>query len=213
MAKQKKPRILLPAYGTVMGASLIHKNAAGAVGLKTVYHGTSKANAESIKRKGLKPRFGGGDGGASVAHGKAGNYSQHFIDTSKGKVHVSGEKGIAKFFAGIHGKGNGKVLKAYVSHKDFNKHFKTDPMFDIPSKHMAATTQRRIHPSQIVGSKAKFKVKVARRFADMARGIGTPQQKLATAGLAAGAGLLAYSGHRLHTNIKARKAKTRMMLK
>lgn len=194
-----------------LGTGMVYKNSASSVGLKTVYHGTSKANAQAIKKQGFRPRFGGSEGGASVAHGKAGNYVDHFIKQSKGKVHVSGEKGIAKFFAGLHGKGNGKVLKAYVSHADFNKHFTVDQ--DVsPFKHLAATTQRRIHPSQIAGSNAKFKVKAARRFADMARGIGTPQQKMALAGVAVGAGLLGHSAYTFNANRKARKSKSRMLL-
>lgn len=66
-------------------------------GMKTLYHGTSKANAEKIKEQGFKASM-GGKGGSSEIIGHEG-----FIKGSAGYVHGTSIAPYANFYANLEG--------------------------------------------------------------------------------------------------------------
>lgn len=83
-----------------------------AFGTRMLYHGTGKDAAKSIKQTGLDPSFGGGATGASSALEKAtGSNVDHFYDASRGKVHATEFKPIARFFENIQGGGMEKIVE------------------------------------------------------------------------------------------------------
>lgn len=91
IAKEESSNLGLAAQG-VTGAALASGAPSRLLGYHNVYHGTSKGVAEKIRAEGFDPSKGG-----SGAAGHSG--SQGFIDQSKGKVHVSKHKYIARGFA------------------------------------------------------------------------------------------------------------------
>ena len=156
------------------GAAIASKAPAAILGYHNLYHGTSNSTAEKIMKEGFKPSTGGS--GASKHSSKAG-----FQDQSKGKVHFTKKKFLAKFFSGYteHGENNpkadhlvntgkgllniinpfskGKVLKVRVSDKAY-KEFEVDPHM-AGNKDIASTINKRVSPASIVGHKNNKGVK------------------------------------------------------
>lgn len=81
------------ASGAV-GAGMVHSSKDKLLGQKTLYHGTSDKNWESIKKEGLKADK-GGSGAASFVD------NQYFMENSKNKVHVTGSKLKARMYSGL----------------------------------------------------------------------------------------------------------------
>lgn len=79
----------------VAGGSLLKGSKDKILGQKTLYHGTGKANVDTINQEGLKANR-GGIGGASKTVG-----DEDYIKNSKGKVHLTGSKMKAKMYAGM----------------------------------------------------------------------------------------------------------------
>lgn len=109
-AQEEKPidkgELALRGAGTVGLAAVARPfGEAGAerlLGAQRIYHGTSKGGAESILRAGLDPAFGGGATGGSAAI-----QSPHFLEESKGRIHVAtgptGRRVVAVPHAGLAG--------------------------------------------------------------------------------------------------------------
>lgn len=144
---------------TALGAKILSHAPKRLLGYHTVYHGTSKETANTIRKEGLDPSKGGT--GAAKAH-------QSFADVSKGKVHVTKSplyaraysSGVARnAFEKVTGSGKGgsvfkdvgkgSVLKARISDEKW-KGFAHD-IDGGPTKRFAATTTSRIDSSSIVG--------------------------------------------------------------
>ncbi len=143
----------MAAGAAVTAAGLAHQSAGPLMGYHTVYHGTSKKNADSIRKTGLDPKRGGQEGGSAHKIG-----SEAYKKQSAGKVHVTKAPHIAEYFANFQAKPlnakplnphKGEVLKARVSHDQYQR-MKVDQ--DVsPIKAIAATTKEKIHPHQIKG--------------------------------------------------------------
>ena len=146
----------------VVGGYLMSKAPSRLIGYHNLYHGTTKETGAKILKEGFDPSKGGT--GAAAASGRS-----HFKTNSTNRVHFTRIKPIAKMFAGYRhdaalngGKGaeqlqsrdmfnnKGKVIKARVSHGEWQKSFQKDP--DMGGKYTAATTTKKVMPKSIVGS-------------------------------------------------------------
>lgn len=78
------------------------------LGRKTLYHGTSAENAAAIKQEGFK--LSDGLGGASESLGE-----REFIDNSKGKIHLTPNKGFANGFGAIAADPNLRAMSQEVT--------------------------------------------------------------------------------------------------
>lgn len=120
------------ATGAV-GAGMIHASKDKILGQKTLYHGTSKKNWESIKNQGLQASK-GGSGAAKVID------NADYIKGSTNKVHLTGSKMKAKMYSGLEGAKNSlkgtPAMKTFEALKD--KHYdggrRTSPLFDTPEE-------------------------------------------------------------------------------
>lgn len=74
----------------VAGVGLAHKSSDKLLGYHKLYHGTTKANAASIKTKGFDPSYGGT--GNATAH-------ERFVANSKGHTHFSKSKVMPELYA------------------------------------------------------------------------------------------------------------------
>lgn len=128
----------------VIGLGAISQSRQRLLGYHTIFHGTDKATASTIKEHGFDPKHGGS--GAAKIHG-----SGRFVANSSGKVHVTKNPIIAGFFANYKSKAGGKpsIVKARVSHKMWNK-MEVDPDMHS-SKANAATTKHKIGPQFVSG--------------------------------------------------------------
>ena len=177
--KQKKDGIQKKAGHVVDGTQAVGGAAAAAalasgvpsrmLGYHNIYHGTSKANAESIKKEGLNPKRGGFGGAGDALSESKPRMAADYISKSKGQVHFSKSKRMANMFAGFVGstnKGEAKqseAIRAFFTgrHKGHthnaiisDAHYRgakidTDAS---PIKHMAAKTHHGIRPEQIKDS-------------------------------------------------------------
>ena len=94
----KKDKAKTVASGAV-GAKMLHSSKDRILGQKTLYHGTSKKNWESIKKEGLKASRGGiGGAGASIG-------DEAYQHASKGKIHLTGKKSKALFYNRVNAAG------------------------------------------------------------------------------------------------------------
>ena len=84
-----------------------------ATGWQTAWHGTNPENAESIKSIGLDPLQGGRKGGGgSLDTTSSSKAPLWFSETSKGKVHITTRKGIARAYARLKDS-DGNLIMAY----------------------------------------------------------------------------------------------------
>lgn len=91
--KEASVRHALKSGGKALaGIALIKGSSDMLLGKKTVYHGTSKDNWDSIKEKGLMSSKGG-------KHGVSANVNKGFKDESKNKIHVTSTKPVATYHA------------------------------------------------------------------------------------------------------------------
>jgi hypothetical protein len=187
----------------LIGGSAVIGNIKPLLGLKTVYHGTKKANAEGIKASGLHPRFGGGETGASFNPGDHGQdigsaedlaaQRKQFTEHSRGKIFVTPSSRLAKTFSGD----RGEVIKATISQKDWERMRGDglgafgDDALDHAAKDSSAYSKRRIPIEQIHGSKASLRARAIRTLKDMRRGIGRGDSKQALASVLIGGALIA----------------------
>lgn len=139
------------------GAAIASGSSQRMLGYHTVYHGTTKKNADLIRQHGFDPSKGGGPGGASAVHPS--NFSRDkFTKRSQGKVHVTKKIGVAGMFAGFQSAKRQEMpgfVKARVSDKMW-KTFKADPDMAGPkgsSKEIAATTKHKIMSKLVAGGK------------------------------------------------------------
>ena len=156
-----------------LGLAKVSKNPA--TGRTRVYHGTSNDAWKKIKKEGFDPKK-GGTGAAGHAKDRTG-YSD-FVDKSKGKVHVTRLKSVAKGFkAYTHSQGNprlrdlhdprkGKVIKADIPFSHY-ENMKADPdILDSGSKKFdkffGSTTTEKIPVEDISGAKKSYSKKYKR---------------------------------------------------
>ena len=159
----------------VGGAAVAAKLASGVpsrmLGYHNIYHGTSKTNAEGIKKEGLNPRRGGFGGAGDTLSESKPKMAADYISKSKGQVHFSKSKRMANMFAGFVGstsKGEAKqsdAIRAFFTgrHKGHthnaiisDAHYRGAKIDKdaSPIKNMAAKTHHGIRPEQIKDSPA-----------------------------------------------------------
>lgn len=182
-------------------------------GKKTQYHGTSKENAEKIRREGLLASKGGT--GASVAIN-----SGEYVDASKGKIHSSRFQPVANMYANLavkgesafdnpmramFGKGSGEVIKMNMDYDNYKRmtidNVGSDDISDIPkavrpiAKNMAAKGSVNVTPAEISGSSATLRDRVTHTAKKMPSYVkNNPMRFTAGLGIASlGAGLGAKS--------------------
>lgn len=138
------------------------------VGAQRLYHGTSNAAADAIRRMGLLASKGGNPMGGSAAVG-----NEHFINESKGRIHVakslfhrlvtgphaalaearaknknlSKAEAIEAFTRGLFVP-SGSVVEATIPFETFKKHFEQDP---DQVKDVAFRSFRDIRPEEMGG--------------------------------------------------------------
>ena len=92
--KESNKEKIQTAGTAVAGAKMIHSSKDRVLGQKTLYHGTSSKNWESIKKEGIKANR-GGQGASSLIDNKG------YIENSQNKVHLTGSKIKARMYAGL----------------------------------------------------------------------------------------------------------------
>lgn len=185
----KKPGLAGRVAEGALGARLAMEAPQKLMGYHTVYHGTSKANADSIRKTGLDPKHGGGPTGAGAGINHSG-----FLETSKGKVHVTKGPITAAMFSGFSSaatKTRPSIVKARISDKMWDK-FKLDP--DAGAyKRQAATTTKKIGSNFISGgegSKGRSMFLTKERLGDYYGSKAGKVRALKGVGLLAGGGAL-----------------------
>jgi hypothetical protein len=174
------------------------------LGYHTVYHGTTHANAQSIRKNGFDPKEGGGPKGSSHAHYNP-TSAEAFKKNSKGKIHVTKSPIMAGMFAGFNTQMKGTMpgfVKARVSDKMY-KTFKTDYDAGI-DKDMASTTKHKISSKFVAGGKgsagpAAF-MKKRHLKAYYATDAGKSRAARGAAMLIGGLGIAAHYGSKLKNN-------------
>ena len=224
--KQKKDGIQKKAGHVVDGTQAVGGAAAAAalasgvpsrmLGYHNIYHGTSKANAESIKKEGLNPKRGGFGGAGDALSESKPRMAADYISKSKGQVHFSKSKRMANMFAGFVGstnKGEAKqseAIRAFFTgrHKGHthnaiisDAHYRGAKIDKdaSPIKHMAAKTHHGIRPEQIKdsplykGIKTVVNKNTVKRYYQSSAGRWRAARGLLLAGAAARAAGYAYS--------------------
>lgn len=139
-----------------VGAGLAKGAPQRLLGYHTVYHGTSKTNAEAIRKEGFKTKYGGGENGASQAHPSK-TSKEVFSERSKGKIHVSKNPFVAGQFAGFQAARRSTqpgMVKARVSDKMWKSFQRDDDVAGkFGSKDTAATTTHNIGSQFVAGGK------------------------------------------------------------
>lgn len=137
------------------GAAIASGASQRMLGYHTVYHGTTKKNADLIRKNGFDPSKGGGEGGASAVHPS--NISrENFTRRSQGKIHVTKKIGVAGMFAGFQTAKRQEMpgfVKARISDKMW-KSYKADPDMRGPNglnKEVASTTKHKIMSKLVAG--------------------------------------------------------------
>jgi hypothetical protein len=192
-----------------VGAGLAKGAPQRLLGYHTVYHGTSKANAEAIRKEGFKTKHGGGAHGASSAHPSK-TSQEVFTERSKGKIHVTKNPFVAGQFAGFQAARRNTqpgMVKARVSDKMW-KSFKRDD--DVAgtfgSKDTAATTTHDIKPQFVAGgkgSKGAFAFLKKRHLESYyGNSAGRTRAGKGAAMLVGGGALLAHALSRAHSKLK-----------
>ena len=139
------------------------------VGAQRLYHGTSDAAADAIRRMGLLANKGGNPMGGSAAIG-----SKKFVDASTGRIHVakgflhrlvtsphaalaqarannpnlSPQDAMKAYFGGMFFPSGGTVVEATIPFETFKKHFEQDP---DQVKDVAFRSFRDIRPEEMGG--------------------------------------------------------------
>lgn len=141
-SKQKsKTSPVKETFAAGVGASLVTKAPEKLLGYHTVYHGTSNKNAEKIKEHGFDPSHGGT---------RSAKLRERYVENSKGKMHFTKNRASAAGYAGDIGlhlraaarknpeapdidsaiakgykdylfRGKGKIVKARIPHKMWQK--------------------------------------------------------------------------------------------
>lgn len=91
--ESNKDKVQTVGMGAI-GAKMIHGSKDRILGQKTLYHGTSSKNWESIKNEGLKANR-GGQGASSIID------NSEYVKNSQNKVHLTGNKSKARMYAGL----------------------------------------------------------------------------------------------------------------
>ena len=165
--KSKASEAVRAAAGGFVAGRLAKSAPSRLLGYHNVYHGTSKANAENIKKEGLNPKRGGIGGASDVLSQHKPDMASRYKDSSKGQVHFSKSKRMANMFSGFigstghdsmtkqhdsiraffTGRHKGRTLSAVMSDSHYRS-AKTD--YDAgPVKYVAAKTHHGIKPEQI----------------------------------------------------------------
>ena len=139
-AKLTKSASMAGILGTAGAGALLYANRDRLLGYHKVFHGTSGAAAESIINEGLDPNWGGKGGAAEIAD------RGDFVEQSKGKVHFSKLRRVARGYADTVDPDSGVLLKAYIPHRQWdNAEVDSDASWGANSnKNVAATTSDKI---------------------------------------------------------------------
>lgn len=135
------------------------------LGRKTLYHGTSAENAAKIKQEGFK--LSDGMGGASEALGE-----QQFIDNSKGKIHMSPQRGIANGFAMVADDPKLKEMKTTVN--GLRAQLEASDLESVPVSEFADHVEKRTDLQRQIVSGRRDAFDHSSKL--LARGIITPPQ-------------------------------------
>jgi hypothetical protein len=197
-----------------LGAHLTRSSSGRLLGYENRYHGTSKDQAKRIKLEGLHPSKGGT--GAARYHSQA----KDLQSVSKGKIHTTGNKTVARVFATYNqrkgknalgaiakahvGLTEGKVLKTRLPY-GVTRRMKEDPHMTGPlfsgdkAKHIASTTHHAITPKQLKASGSPLGIGrylKSKRLKKYYKDVANHKRIRSGAGrLTAGLGLLAASAH------------------
>lgn len=155
-AKKKDQGAIVPIAELGVGGAALHLSKNRVLGKYRYYHGTNSKNYKKIMKEGLSPAK-GGIGGAGEAVG-----SQSFMEQSKGKVHLTPSKTVARSFTKPEHyskleKNPGKLLTHSLN--PFNN--KNIVKMDLPY-HMEKTLEADPHMSSAIAKTSKDPVKLNR---------------------------------------------------
>ena len=142
----------LGAWEGIGGAAALKVSPRLLLGYDTLYHGTTKNNADSIRRHGFDVGLGGSNNASSNAK---------YSELSKGKSHFTKHYIMAKMYSNQmdlpkkdRSIGGGEVLKVRVPHRLY-KHFENDITQSFSksenAKDIASKTSRRVGPEYVSG--------------------------------------------------------------
>jgi hypothetical protein len=147
MTEKKKPSLVGGAAAATVGSLMATQAPSKLLGYHNVLHGTSNLNAAKIKRRGFQPSKGGTGASKHTPDAKT------FVTASKGKIHVTTLKDVARDFAGLAQRnGKGKILKAKISDRHW-RNMKADEFGANGMKDISATTHHKIPAHQVKGGK------------------------------------------------------------
>lgn len=172
--RHNKWNVPIAVTSTAIGGFQIKKSVPELLGYHTVYHGTHKDNIPGIKQKGLSP-----DQGGINPRSRTGNLDssikEGFTEYNKGKIHVAKNPFIASSYAFLNKK-DGRIVKARISHNQFEKRFKPDfhnvvtefeaayrGISDDQVKNLGAVSKHGIPANQIAGNKGSFSKYLTRK--------------------------------------------------